>query len=143
MKKKASGNVNIEWDPGEVNPKQKEFLDSHTLFTCYGGAKGGGKTHIVRIKAIGAALVGYPGIKILIMRKTYNELEENHIRPILRMVSPELFSYNNTSHLMTFENGSSQKRTAVCCYTAVRFAAFLRWFAQNAFFMIVISSYVW
>lgn len=43
MKKKASGNVNIEWDPGEVNPKQKEFLDSHTLFTCYGGAKGGGK----------------------------------------------------------------------------------------------------
>ena len=41
MKKKASGNVNIEWDPGEVNPKQKEFLDSHTLFTCDGGAKGG------------------------------------------------------------------------------------------------------
>lgn len=66
-------------------------------------------THIVRIKAIGAALVGYPGIKILIMRKTYNELEENHIRPILRMVSPELFSYNNTSHLMTFENGSTIK----------------------------------
>lgn len=66
-------------------------------------------THIVRIKAIGAALTGYPGIKILIMRKTYNELEENHIRPILRAVSPELYSYNNTSHLMTFENGSSIK----------------------------------
>ena len=73
------------------------------------GAKGGGKTHIVRIKAIGAALYGYPGIKILIMRKTYNEVFENHIRPMLTMVDPSIYSYNGTTHLMTFENGSSIK----------------------------------
>ncbi len=72
------------------------------------GAKGGGKSHIVRIKAIGGALFN-PGINILMMRKTYNELEENLIRPILRELSPELYSYNGSSHLMTFQNGSSIK----------------------------------
>ena len=30
---------------------QQKFLDSTAMFTCYGGAKGGGKSHIIRIKA--------------------------------------------------------------------------------------------
>lgn len=54
-------------------------------------------------------MYGYPGIKILIMRKTYNEVFENHIRPMLSMVDPSIYSYNGTTHLMTFENGSSIK----------------------------------
>ena len=65
-------------------------------------------SHIVRIKAIGGALFN-PGISILMMRKTYNELEENLIRPILKELSPELYSYNATTHLMTFQNGSTIK----------------------------------
>ena len=105
----ADAKEEMLWSSGEVSDKQQQFLDSQTLFTCYGGAKGGGKTHIVRIKAIGAALYGYPGIKILIMRKTYNEVFENHIRPMLTMVDPSIYSYNGTTHLMTFENGSSIK----------------------------------
>ena len=97
---------NIQWDPGTVNPKQRQFLESRTLYTCYGGAKGGGKTHILRIKAVGGALMT-PGIKILIMRKTYKDLERNHIVPILAMVPRDLYAYNNTSHVMRFENGAS------------------------------------
>lgn len=78
------------------------------MFTCFGGAKGGGKSHIVRIKAIGGALFN-KGIKILMMRKTYNELDENLIRPILMQLAPETYSYNDTKHLMVFDNGSSIK----------------------------------
>jgi hypothetical protein len=40
---------------------------SRTLYTAYGGARGGGKTHAVRVKAVGGA-VRWPGIRILILR---------------------------------------------------------------------------
>lgn len=43
------------------------------------------------------------------MRRTYPELEENHIRPIVKMVPPQIASYNATTHLMQFHNGSTIK----------------------------------
>lgn len=104
-KVKSAGRENIVWNPGDANPKQLLFYQSRTLYTAYGGAKGGGKTHAVRIKAVGGALFN-PGIKILIMRQTYPAVESNHIEPIKRMVPPELASYNGTTHVMTFTNGS-------------------------------------
>ena len=109
MKRRApSGNKSIVWNPGEVSEKQKLFLNSKHLFTCYGGAKGGGKTHVVRLKAVGGAIYN-PGIRILIMRRTYPELEENHIRPLIATVPQEIASYNGSTHLMTFYNGSTIK----------------------------------
>lgn len=62
----------VVWDPGEANEKQKLFYMSRTTFTAYGGAKGGGKTFAVRVKAVGGALTN-AGIRILIMRRTYPE----------------------------------------------------------------------
>lgn len=106
--KNVVGNKQIAIDFGTVTDKQQEFLDSRTFFTCFGGARGGGKTHILRLKAVGLAL-SYPGIRILIMRCTYPELEENHIRPLCKFVPPELASYNGTNHLMVFTNGSEIK----------------------------------
>lgn len=107
-KARKTTKTDFQWNPGEVSDKQQRFLDSQTMFTCYGGAKGGGKSHIIRIKAIGGALVN-DGIKILMMRRTYNDVEENLIRPMQRMLPSELYNYNGTSHLITFENGSSIK----------------------------------
>lgn len=107
-KQKATTKKEFVWNPGEVSDKQRAFLYSRSLFTGYGGAKGGGKSHIARIKAIGGCFSN-PGIKILMMRKTYNELEENIIRPILRMLDMGVYSYNATTHLMSFENGSTIK----------------------------------
>lgn len=100
-----SGESLALWRPGEANEKQKLFYASRCLYTAYGGAKGGGKTHAVRIKAIGGAL-SYPGIRILIMRKTYIELEENHIRPIVAQLPTEMAVYNGSSHILKFFNGS-------------------------------------
>ena len=102
----TSGNVEVLFDPGKANPKQLEFFEATEPRICYGGAKGGGKTWAVRVKALLGAMVGYPGIRILIMRAHYPELEENHIRPICAMVPPNMASYNSTTHIMQFENGS-------------------------------------
>ena len=104
-RQKKSSESKFVWDAGHANPKQALFYSSRTLYTAYGGAKGGGKTHAVRIKAVGGAFT-WPGIKILILRKTYPELQANHIEPILKMVPQELTSYNGTTHTLYFENGS-------------------------------------
>lgn len=104
-KQKKSTESKFVWDAGHANPKQALFYASRTLYTCYGGARGGGKTHAVRVKAVGGAFT-WPGIKILIMRRTYPELQSNHIEPILKMVPTELTRYNGTTHTLYFENGS-------------------------------------
>lgn len=99
----------IKWNLGEANEKQKLFFNSDVLYTCYGGAKGGGKTWAVRTLALYSALRTYPGIKILIMRAHYSELEINHIKPIKSILSclpEEVWSYNGSSHILTFYNGS-------------------------------------
>lgn len=100
-----SSKTEYDWDAGEANPKQKLFFESRKLYTAYGGAKGGGKTWAVRTKALLGAYY-YDGIKILIIRKTYQELQTNHIEPMLRMIHPEISSYNGALHTIYFENDS-------------------------------------
>ena len=89
----------------EPNEKQKQFLRSKVKHTAYGGARGGGKSWAVRTKAVLLA-ARYPGIKMLIVRRTYKELEGNHIR-ILRSMCKDIARYNSTSKVLTFTNGST------------------------------------
>jgi len=98
-----SGAVNI--DMGDLNPKQKQFCQSRTRYTAYGGARGGGKTHVLRLKAFGGALT-YPGIRILIVRREYPELEQNIILPMRKMIPMEIASYNGSMRMFFFVNGS-------------------------------------
>ncbi|UOO38251.1 phage terminase large subunit [Oscillospiraceae bacterium CM] len=105
-KKLSSGEIVVNL--GEANPKQLLFYKSRTLYTAYGGAKGGGKTHAIRIKAVGGA-IRWPGIRILIIRRTYPELQQNHIEPILKLVPSELATYNGTLHTLYFIDGSMIK----------------------------------
>ncbi len=107
-RKTVKQSASIVLDLGESNPKQELFYQSRTLYTAYGGAKGGGKTHAVRTKAVGGA-VRWPGIRILIIRRTYPELQQNHIEPILRLVPQEIAAYNTTLHTLYFVNGSILK----------------------------------
>ncbi len=70
-KKKAyDGEKDLRLDFGEVSKKQRQFLEADTFFVCYGGARGGGKSHVARLKAVGMALK-YPGIRILMVRCHY------------------------------------------------------------------------
>ena len=92
-------------DLGTLNPKQKQFCQSRSRYTAYGGARGGGKTHVLLRKAAGGALT-YPGIKILIVRREYPELEQNIILPMQKLIPPEVGSYNGSMRMMFFCNGS-------------------------------------
>lgn len=68
-------------------------------------ARGGGKSWAVRTKAKLLALK-YPGIRILIVRRTYPELTNNHIL-ILRSETLGIARYNDKDKMLKFNNGSS------------------------------------
>ncbi len=93
------------WDPGTANPKQRQFFTSRALYTAYGGAKGGGKTWAVRTKALLGAYY-YPGIRILVMRRTYGELQSNLIEPMAQSLRPGLARYSAERRTIYFSNGS-------------------------------------
>ena len=92
-------------DFGTANSKQAQFYTSKTLYTAYGGARGGGKSHAVRVKSVSGALT-YPGITILIVRRTYPDLENSIISPLVKMIPPGLATYNSQMHTVFFANGS-------------------------------------
>ena len=95
-------------DLGELNPKQKLFCQARTRYVGYGGARGGGKSHVLRIKAFGGALT-YPGIRILIVRREYPELEQTMILPMRKLIPQEVAVYNGSMHMFFFANGSTIK----------------------------------
>lgn len=96
-------------------PKQKEFCKSKAKYICYGGARGGGKSFVLRVKAILLAL-NYPGIQILLLRRTYGELLENHIIPLQKMLhsyekdkTNRIANWGGQDKVFTFPNGSRIK----------------------------------
>lgn len=85
--------------------KQRLFMQADTKYVAFGGARGGGKSWAVRTKAILLAL-NYQGIKILIVRRTYPELVNNHIN-ILRTQLLGAARYNDRDKVLRFNNGST------------------------------------
>ena len=87
-------------------PNEKQILalkDQHR-YVGYGGARGGGESWFVLWKDTLLCLK-YPGLKILITRKTYRELLNNHIVPLCGMLDG-IAGYNKTEKCFTFPNGS-------------------------------------
>ena len=97
------GQVRLTMD--QPNAKQLLALDATTRYVGYGGARGGGKSWFVRWKAVLLCL-RYQGIKILITRRTYKELYNNHIFPLKQMLGG-IARYNNTEKMFFFPNGST------------------------------------
>ena len=87
--------------------KQKLFLTADTMHIGFGGARGGGKSWSVRTKAKLLAL-NYAGIKILIVRRTFPELVNNHIE-FLRTELFGIAKYTENKKVFTFANGSTIK----------------------------------
>lgn len=90
----------------EPNPKQRLMFMSRARRIGYGGARGGGKSWAVRYKSILMAANNYPGIRILIVRRTYPELINNHINPMKQIIPKSVAGYNTTEKVFKFRNGS-------------------------------------
>ena len=90
---------------GRPSEKQKLFLRDRHKHILFGGARGGGKSWAVRDKAKRLAL-RYPGIKLLIVRRTIPELENNHIQP-LRQELLGIAPYLKAERTFRFPNGST------------------------------------
>lgn len=95
---------NVILDLSTINPKQELFFKSRTKFTGYGGARGGGKSWAVQRKAILLACK-FAGIKILLLRRTYRDLERNHVRELQKLLKG-FAVYSKQDKLFTFPNGS-------------------------------------
>lgn len=94
------------------NPKQLEFFKARARHIAYGGARGGGKSWGMRTKFIMLA-VKYPGIQILLLRRTMPQLRENHIIPMLKTLRG-IARYRVQDKVFEFYNGSR----IVCGYCA-------------------------
>ena len=95
----------------QPSEKQKQFLLDEHKYVGYGGARGGGKSWAVRVKAVLLCL-RYAGIKVMIVRRTYPELRENHILPLCAMLGcygaegERVAAYNDSLKMISFPNGS-------------------------------------
>lgn len=99
------GEVKIRLD--EPYPKQREFFEANTRYVAYGGARGGGKSWAARVKLILLAL-GQPGIQMLLLRRTYPQLRENHILTLQKMLG-DAAAYRESQKAFEFPNGSRLK----------------------------------
>lgn len=95
-----------------LSSTQRAFLQSRAHVVFFGGARGGGKSFVVRVAAVLYCYM-YPGIKCMIIRKTYPELQENHIVPLTEALKcyhvdrkERLASYNDQKKAISFPNGS-------------------------------------
>ena len=95
------------WDT--ISDKQMAFMRCRKKYVGYGGARGGGKSWVARTKAVGMCM-RYPGIRVLMVRKTYGQLRENIVLPMMEQFA-ELFRakamrYNGSENAVRFANGS-------------------------------------
>lgn len=90
-----------------LQPKQRKALYASevTPVLFYGGAKGGGKSYLIRARQVIRRLK-YPNTKGLIVRKTYPELLSNHIRQFFKEYPIVKKWFNKSEKAIYWPNGS-------------------------------------
>ena len=92
---------------GTPNPKQEAFFLAEAKHIAYGGARGGGKSWAMRRKFVLLAF-RYAGLKLLLLRRTLPELNENHVLPLQKELHGAV-EYQSTQRAFLFPNGSRIK----------------------------------
>jgi len=99
----------IEFSP-QAWPKQDECIrllsaDSGKEVVGYGGAKGGGKSHLARTWQV-MRRIKYKNSRGLLIRETYPELYHSQIDKLRRELPAELYEYADSKHEFRFTNGA-------------------------------------
>ena len=91
-----------------LQPKQKYFAECIEKFPIvfFGGAKGGGKSKGLQLILL-LRRFQYPNSTGAIFRRTYPELEGNHIRPLFQAFPQLKDYYNEGKKLLSLPNGST------------------------------------
>jgi len=94
------------------NRKQYLFMQSTTRHTAYGGARGGGKSWVMREQAVMDAMrygrkdEWSSGIRICFIRRTLKDLMLNHLEP-LKLMTKGFATYNANEKCFYFKNGAT------------------------------------
>lgn len=86
------------------NRRQQEFFCSEARHTAYGGARGGGKSWAMRRKMVMLAM-RYPHLRLLLLRRSLQELRENHILPLQAELGG-FATFKKDERAFIFPNGS-------------------------------------
>lgn len=96
----------------KLHQKQATAFRSEATEILYGGAAGGGKSHLMRVAAIIWCVV-IPGLQVYLFRRIYDDLVKNHIEgptgfPVLlaEWVQAKLVKINYSDLTVEFWNGS-------------------------------------
>lgn len=92
----------INYTPHE---RQRLFHTTRAKYKLYGGAAGGGKSLALLMECVQQCL-DTPGWKVLLLRRTFPELQQSHINRFLQLVPRSLYSFNKQDKIAAFVNGS-------------------------------------
>jgi hypothetical protein len=91
--------------PYTPQPKQRELHESPANEILFGGAAGPGKSMALRHEAL-IWCMRIPRLQVYLFRRTYPELEKNHIIPMLNEFPHELGRYNQQHKRWEWANGA-------------------------------------
>lgn len=94
--------LHLDYTP---QPKQKMLHDCPANAILYGGSAGPGKSYALRHDLLDICLK-VDGIQVYLFRRTYPELERNHILPIQMDWGEQYGRYNDQKRRYFFPNGS-------------------------------------